>query len=315
MKQSIFTILFFSAISLISCKKNTLQLTINQSDQQQIQNYIAANHLTGYVRDTIGGDTTGMYYKIFLHGAGPALAYTDKIAFVFSLNTLDGKYVSADTIDNHFFDYVGHISTSKLPLGLQTAVINDLKYQGGSMHVLIPSHLAYGTAGFSTTGGSTQVANSTISGNESLDYYIHIIGNTPTDNQATYDDMLIQNYMKANNLTGYTKTASGLYYSILTPGTGTTDPITDNSTISCTYTGQELDGIIFDGSHNGVNSATFAVNSLVPGVVEGLENYAVAGTKISLLIPSALGYGGTATPGVAINSCLRFTFQVITVTP
>jgi FKBP-type peptidyl-prolyl cis-trans isomerase FkpA len=50
-------------------------------------------------------------------------------------------------------------------------------------------------------------------------------------------------------------------------------------------------------------------------VQEGLINYAVVGTKISLLVPSALGYGIVAQSGIPANSCLRFTFIIQTTTP
>jgi FKBP-type peptidyl-prolyl cis-trans isomerase FkpA len=312
MKQRIFTILLLSAISIVSCRKDKVELDIKQYDQLQISNYMSSHSLTGYSKDTIGGDTTGMYYKVILKGAGPALAYTDKISFVFALSTLDGQYTSPDTIDNHFDNFVGHVTSLALPLGLQTAIINDLKYRGASAHILIPSHLAYGLNGYGT--GSSQVVNSKIAGNESLDYYVHIMGNTLTDNQATYDDQVIRSYMAANSLTGYTKTKSGLYYNILTPATSS-DPITLNSTVTCTYTGQELDGIIFDGLNNGTNIATLGLVSLIPGVQEGLINYASAGTKISLLIPSGIAYGETPASGIPVNACLRFTFQIITTSP
>jgi FKBP-type peptidyl-prolyl cis-trans isomerase FkpA len=312
MKQRIFTILLLSAISMVSCRKNTVDLTLKQYDQVQISNYITARGLSSYLKDTVGGDTTGMYYKIVSKGAGPALSYSDKVSFVFSLSTLDGQYTSPDTINNHYDNFVGHISQNNLPFGLQLAIINNLKFRGASAHLLIPSHLAYGTVGSGT--GSSQVANSKIGGNESLDYYVHIIGNTATDNQATYDDQVIRSYITANNLTGYTKTKSGLYYSILTQATSS-NPITQNSTVTCTYTGQLFDGILFDYIHNGTNTATLPVGGLVSGVQEAFINYAGAGTKISLLIPSGLAYGETPSQGIPINSCLRFTFQIITVSP
>ena len=298
---------------MVSCRKDKVELTLKQYDQQQISNYISANGLSGYLRDTVGGDTTGMYYKIISKGAGPALAFSDKISFVFALSSLDGQYTSLDTLYNHLDNYVGHITEASLPLGLELAIINDLKYRGASAHILIPSHLAYGTSGYGT--GSSQVANSKVPGNASLDYYVHIMGNTATNNQATYDDQVIRSYMTANSLTGYTKTKSGLYYSILTPATSS-DPVTQNSTITCTYTGQELDGVIFDGGFNGTNIATLPVAGLVAGVQEGFINYVPGpGTKISLLIPSGLAYGETPQTGIAVNSCLRFTFQIITVSP
>ena len=140
-----------------------------------------------------------MYYKILVPGSGKLLQYSDEITFVFTERTFDGTYTQADTIANHFYDYVGHIQLDKLPLGLQTAVHNLLKYPNASMRVLIPSHLAYGVSG--SGSGSSQVANNRIAGNECLDFYIHAVNNFPV-----YDDQVIQNYLKANSLTGYTRT-------------------------------------------------------------------------------------------------------------
>jgi FKBP-type peptidyl-prolyl cis-trans isomerase FkpA len=339
MKQNIFTFLLISAIGLASCRKEKNQLTIKQYDQQQIESYIAAHGLTGMIRDTTGGDTTGMYYKILNPGTQTIngkpvtpIDYPDQIAFVYTITTFDGSYVSSDTINNHFFDYLGHIASDKLPLGLQTALHNLLKYPDASMRLLIPSHLAYGVNG--TGSGSSQVANNRIGGNECLDYYIHAVNNF-----QVYDDQVIQNYLKTNSLTGYTpvkipvpgvinpyfywagkptKPDSGTYYyKILTPATATTDPITINSTITATYTGSLFNAFVFDGASNGTNVATLDIDALISGVAEGLQKNAFAGTKISLIVPSSLGYQLTSPTGgtIPVFSDLRFTWQVVTVTP
>jgi len=322
MKQTIFSVIVISIIGVIlstgmsSCRKDRFQPTIKQYDSIQIVNYIAANGLSGFSKDLIGGDTTGMYYKVLIPGSGTPIAYSDKITYVYTYKTLDGTYVTSDTIANHYYDYVGHIYNNHYPLGMQTAVHNLLVYPNAAIRVLIPSHLAYGING--TGSGSSQVANNRIGGNESLDCYIHAINYLPVNGATTngfpaYDDMVIKNYMAANNLTGYTKTADGLYYSILTPG-ASSDPITSSSTITATYTGQLLNGTIFDGSSNGTNVATLTISDLIPGVQEGLEK-AVAGTKISLLIPSSIAYGLAPPSGIPAFSCLRFTWQIVTVTP
>jgi FKBP-type peptidyl-prolyl cis-trans isomerase FkpA len=330
MKQKIFTLLFLSAIAFTSCRKKGVEPDIKQYDQSQIQSYISSNGLTGMIKDTSGGDTTGMYYKIIQPGYGVPLNYPDQLSLVFTIRSFDGKYVTTDTINNHFFDYLGHIGTiDNLPKGLELGILNILKYRGGSMRLLIPSHLAYGVNGFGT--GSSQNTNTRILGNQCLDYYIHVIGaitpgltnslETFNKDQATYDDLVINNYIKANNLSGYTKVQSGqlpgnfYYYSVLTPGTGAAGSINENSTLSYDDTGQLFNKVIIDSASNGATPGTLALNSFIPGVQDGLSSFATLNTKISFLFPSALAYGSTAQTSIPANSCLRFTFTVLTVTP
>jgi FKBP-type peptidyl-prolyl cis-trans isomerase FkpA len=307
MKQTIFTLLLLSIIGLMSCRKASVSPDIKQYDSNQIQSYITANGLTDMTRDTSGGDTTGMYYKIILKGSGPALNYPDKVSLVFTLRSFDGKYISADTIVNHFDDYLGHIYSGRLPAGLQLALHNILKYRGGSMRLLIPSHLAYGTSGYGS--GSTQNANTRIAGNQCLDYYVHVIGD-----QAAYDDLVIKNYMQANSLTGYTKTASGLYYLVRTPGTGTAGSITDNSTVTSTFTKLILNGTIV-ANGNTTGGVPIALTDYPLGVQEGLKSFATAGTLVNFIMPSRLADGEVASASIPANSCIRFDVQVVSVTP
>jgi FKBP-type peptidyl-prolyl cis-trans isomerase FkpA len=322
MRQKIFTLLIISAIGLLSCRKTKVEPDIKQYDQAQIEAYIGANGLSGMKRDKTNGDTTGIYYKIINPGDSvdlgkplPPMDYPDKIALVFTARSFDGKYVLADTISNHFDDFLGHMTLANLPLpvGLQMAVRNNLRYRGGSMRVLIPSHLAYGVGGYGS--GSINNTNTRIAGNQCLDYYVHVIGNTSTDNEATYDDRVIRNYMGANSLTGYTKTATGMYYKVLTPGTGTV-AMTSTGTNTANYTGQLLNGNIFDQTYSSTSIFSFTLSDgLISGVVEGLQNYTRAGTKISLLIPSGLGYGDGTFGSIPPNSCLMFAWQILTITP
>ncbi|ASU35938.1 FKBP-type peptidyl-prolyl cis-trans isomerase [Mucilaginibacter xinganensis] len=317
MRQKIFTLLLISAIGLVSCRKDKIEQNIKQYDDSQIQSYISANGLTGMKRDTSGGDTTGTYYKIILPGniqpnetKLTPVDYPDQVALVFTLRSMDGKYVSSDTISNHIDDYLGHLTSDGLPYGLELAIKNIVKYKGASARLLIPSHLAYGVNGYGS--GSSSNANTKIAGNQSLDYYVHII-----DNFKTYDDQVIKNNW---DISTYTRKESVLlpgnfyYYKILTPGTGTS-VITSASSFTSTYTGALLNGTVFDGSNNGDNVATLTVSSLVQGVQEALEQNIVAGTKISMIIPSTLGYGNGSAGTIPINSVLRFTFVIGTVTP
>jgi FKBP-type peptidyl-prolyl cis-trans isomerase FkpA len=183
MKQTIFTLLLLSTIGFVSCRKTGVEPNIAQYDQTQILNYIKANGITGMKQDTVGGDTSGIYYKIIQPGIGLPLTYSDNISFVFSFRSFDGLYSKTDTIGNQYAGYLGHITTDALPIGLELAILNDLKYVGASMRVLIPSQLAYGTNGYGT--GSINNPGSHIAGNQCLDYYVHVITSQKYDVVST----------------------------------------------------------------------------------------------------------------------------------
>lgn len=306
MKKILFTLIMLFAIGLAACRKSTAELDIKAYDQQQIQAYIAANGITGMQKDTTGQDTTGIWYKIITPGKDvtDTLGYADQVSYVYTQKSFDNKYILADTILDHYQGYVGHIA----PKGLAMAFHNILKYNGGKMRVLIPSHLAYGVSGAGS--GSSTVANGRIAGNQCLDYTINTIAD-----QAAYDQMVIQNYMTANNLSGYTKTADGLWYKITTAPTGTT-AININSTITLTYTGTLFNGTVFD-NNNATTAATINdVLGFTGGFKEGLFILSKAGGSISMLVPSALAYGqpGNSTGGIPSNACLRFEVSLVTVT-
>ncbi|MBB5395720.1 FKBP-type peptidyl-prolyl cis-trans isomerase [Mucilaginibacter sp. AK015] len=303
MKQKIFTFLLIAATGLTACKKNTdNQPDIREYDQQQIQAYISANGLTDFSQDTTkdGTGTTGMYYKIITQGSGDTLKYADRISMVYTLKTLDGKYVSSDTITNHLYEYLGHLVNDNLPQGLQLAVHNLLQHKGASMRVLIPSRLAYGQKGYGS--GSITNVNTRIGGNQSLDYYVHVIAD-----QEVYDDKVINNYIAANNLTGYTKDPLGYYYKITTPGTGPEGGISEFSNVDLTYKGTLLNGSTFDESTTAI---TFTPYSVIEGLGSALQKYGVKGASISMLIPSALGYGTAARDLIPSNSILKYDFQI-----
>jgi FKBP-type peptidyl-prolyl cis-trans isomerase len=338
MKQTVFTLLIISTFGFMSCRKDQLQQTIKQYDSVQIKNYMLANNLTGFLKDTAGGDTSGIYYKIINKGTGSAFQYSTLIPLVYSFQTLDGTYTNADTIKNHLYDYLGHIQNDGLTLGLQTALINDLKFSGGTIRILIPSRLAYGHSG--SGSGSSTVTNNRIAGNESLDFYVSVpkveatpydpINNISTLTTATYDDLSIQKYMAdSTTLSGYTKVESVIdlpgapknyyYYKVVSPGSGTYY-LTDRSSITVNYTGMLLNGTVFD-SYTPTGGTPFYIGNLTQGVKEALEltdnngnSIVKLNTKISILVPSNLAYKFAGTTGIPAFSCLRFDFYVDAIT-
>lgn len=311
MKRTLFTLLLLStfglmAMGLFSCRKDKNEPTLKEYDDQQIQSYISAQGLSSVMKRD-AGDTTGIYYQILHQGTGDPLDYPDLISYVFTVKSLDGSYVLTDTITNHGYSYVGHM----IPTGVMLAVKNMLKTDGTAARLLIPSHLAYGGSGTGT--GSTR-----LKGNQSLDYYINIIRSR---DQAAYDDMVIQNFLKANNLTGYIHITDkadpyyGLYYKVTQAGTGTQYPST-SSTVGVQYTGKLLNQTIFDQYNPAVGDTTytsFDVSDLVKGVQGGLQ-HVTKGGKISIIMPSALGYGTSAQTSIPANSCLIFDFNLMSVT-
>lgn len=133
--------------------------------------------------------------------------------------------------------------------------------------------------------------------------------NTPFDPaaQAVADDAAIQAYLKANPSITATKDASGLYYQIITPGTGNNP--TSSSTVTVNYTGKLLDGTTFDTT-TGKASLNISLKSVIQGWTIGVPRIKPGG-RILLIIPSGLAYGNNATGSIAANSVLIFTIDLI----
>lgn len=132
--------------------------------------------------------------------------------------------------------------------------------------------------------------------------------------QAKIDDDKIQAYIKANNIIAV-KDPSGLYYQIITPGSGTAPTV--NSTVRVAYVGKLLDGTQFDSSTNlshNLGPITDNTGKIVDyGLIKGWQigvPFIKTGGRILLLIPSALGYGASATGSIPANSVLVFTIDL-----
>ena len=90
------------------------------------------------------------------------------------------------------------------------------------------------------------------------------------------------------------RTASGLAYKVLQPGTGTRHPKkVDEVTVH--YTGWTTDGKMFDSSVARGKPATFPLDRVIPGWTEGLQ-LMVEGEKTRFWIPEKLAYQGKQPP-------------------
>jgi len=108
------------------------------------------------------------------------------------------------------------------------------------------------------------------------------------------------------------KTASGLRYEILDPGTGPKPAFGD--TIVAHYTGTFVDGTVFDTSRDRGEPAEFQLSNVIEGWQEGLQLIGKGG-HIKLYIPAALAYGETGNRNIPPSKPLIFDVELLDVKP
>jgi len=122
--------------------------------------------------------------------------------------------------------------------------------------------------------------------------------------QASTDDALIRTYISANSIAA-TKDPSGLYYQVITQGTGAYPNA--SSVVNVNYTGKLLDGSVFAPSAN----LSSSLSTLIKGWQIGIPHISTGG-RILLIIPSALGYGNSSPGGgIPANAVLVFTIDLL----
>jgi FKBP-type peptidyl-prolyl cis-trans isomerase FkpA len=98
---------------------------------------------------------------------------------------------------------------------------------------------------------------------------------------------------KAAAQPGAMKTASGLVYRELRPGSGGSPRATDTVTVN--YKGTLIDGTEFDSSYARNEPAVFPLNHVIPCWTEGLQKMKVGG-KSQLVCPASIAYGEQGSP-------------------
>ncbi|TXI14603.1 MAG: hypothetical protein E6Q66_05725 [Pedobacter sp.] len=290
--------LFLLLTAVFGCNKE--YDTIDVVDDRNIHAYIEQNNLSAMQPY----NSTGIYYQVLNSGTGPVMLYSDKIPLIYTARSLDGRYVSVDTFsaNNRYASFLGYFK----PDSLAIVVGEKLQKRNGVIRILLPSRYAYGKNGFNG-----------IPSNASLDYTITTLDETK---QPQYDDFSIRKYLVANNLTGFIgRTASGIYYKIINPGSGVSATLT--STVTLEYTGQLFNGTVFSQALPGAG-ISFRLNTTIPGWQEVLQ-LVQQGGSVRMILPSASGYGfpdplrpNVYAPFAAVPafSCLDFTVNVVGVT-
>ncbi len=102
---------------------------------------------------------------------------------------------------------------------------------------------------------------------------------------------------------------SGLQYLVLNMGEGEKPSV--HHTVTCHYHGTVINGTIFDSSVQRGTPASFPLNAVIKGWVEGLQLMPV-GSKWRFFIPPHLGYGERQVSSViGANSTLIFDVELI----
>lgn len=134
-------------------------------------------------------------------------------------------------------------------------------------------------------------------------------GSSCTPVTAKDDEPKLLAYATANGITP-TKHSSGLYYEIITTGTGPTPGA--GSKIKVKYTGRFSDNTIFDKMDTPPTEG-WLLNSLIEGWQVGIPLISKGG-RIKLLIPSAMAYGCGGVPGaIPSNAVLFFDIELVDV--
>ncbi|MCH2155774.1 MAG: FKBP-type peptidyl-prolyl cis-trans isomerase [Opitutales bacterium] len=113
---------------------------------------------------------------------------------------------------------------------------------------------------------------------------------------------------------GVEKDPSGFYYKIETPGTDPKPTMADS--VQVHYKGTLIDGTQFDSSYDRGQPSTFGMTGVIKGFSGGLTKIG-AGGKVTIYIPSDLGYGDNPRPGGVIKpgDTLIFECELIAINP
>ena len=124
------------------------------------------------------------------------------------------------------------------------------------------------------------------------------------DNAQAYLD-------KAAAEPGAVKTASGLIYTELRPGTGASPKSSD--TVKVHYRGTLTDGTEFDSSYKRNEPTEFPLDHVIPCWTEGVQRMKVGG-KSRLVCPSSIAYGdGGRPPVIPGGATLVFQIELLSV--
>ena len=107
---------------------------------------------------------------------------------------------------------------------------------------------------------------------------------------------------------GIKELGDGIYYEVLTEGTGAIPA--DTNRVSVSYEGKLLNDTIFDSSYQRNEPAKFMVKQVIPGWTKALTNMPV-GSTWRVYIPQEQAYGEREAGKILPYSCLIFKIELL----
>lgn len=107
---------------------------------------------------------------------------------------------------------------------------------------------------------------------------------------------------------GVVRTASGLIYRDVSPGTGPSPAASD--TVKVHYRGTLINGTEFDSSYRRNEPAQFPLGGVIRCWTEGVQRMKVGG-KARLICPSDLAYGDAGRPSIPGGATLVFEVELL----
>jgi FKBP-type peptidyl-prolyl cis-trans isomerase FkpA len=117
---------------------------------------------------------------------------------------------------------------------------------------------------------------------------------------------------KAAQEPGAVKTASGLVFKTVTPGSGASPKPTD--VVAVNYRGTLMDGTEFDASAKHGGPAMFRLNGVIPCWTEAVGRMKV-GEKARIVCPSEIAYGDRANGPIPPHATLVFEVELLGINP
>ena len=231
---------------------------------------------------------SGLAYKVLRAGEGDARPTAEA--------TVEVHYTGWTTDGRRFDSSLERGQTASFPLnrvirgwteGLQLMV------KGEMTRFWIPAELAYGE----TPQRPGAPAGLLVFDVELIDFQEPVRVDTPSDVSGPPEEAK--------------RTASGLAYRVLNPGSGEVHP-TASSQVKVHYSGWTTDGRLFDSSVVRGQPATFPLSGVIPGWTEGVQ-LMVVGEKTRFWIPAELAYGETPRRPGAPAGLLVFDVELLAI--